>query len=96
MGLPRFLVLPGRRLRDLQSFLGHEDQLTVEALWPKLQAVVTWTGGSCGVLIPKLKSRLPAKTAIVEMGYLSSELLGSLNVNVSDQSMCPHLPGKLF
>jgi hypothetical protein len=85
-----------RRLRDLQSFLGHEDQLTVEALWPRLKAVVTWTGGSCGVLIPKLKSRLPAKTAIVEMGYLSSELLGSLNVNVQANQCVPTFQENFF
>ena len=85
-----------RRLRDLQSFLGHEDQLTVEALWPKLQAVVTWTGGSCGVLIPKLKSRLPAKTAIVEMGYLSSEFLGSLNVDVHANQCVPTFHENFF
>ena len=78
-----------RRLRDLQAFLGHEDQLTVEALWPKLQAVVTWTGGSCGVLIPDLQARLSAKTAIVEMGYLSSEFPGSLNVNVQTNQCIP-------
>ncbi len=85
-----------RRLRDLQSFLGHEDQLTVEALWPRLKAVVTWMGGSCGLLIPKLQSRLPAKTAIVEMGYLSSELLGSLNVNVHTNQCVPTFQENFF
>ena len=78
-----------RRLRDLQSFIGHEDQLTVEALWPKLKAVVTWTGGSCGALIPNLQARLSAKTAIVEMGYLSSEFPGSLNVDVQTNQCIP-------
>jgi len=88
-GVDPFPCPTRRRLRDLQSFLGHEDQLTVEALWPKLQAVVTWTGGSCGVLIPKLKSMLPAKTGIVEMGYLSSEFPGSLNVDVQANQCVP-------
>jgi GH3 auxin-responsive promoter len=95
-GLAPFPRPTRRRLRDLQSFLGHEDQLTVEALWPKLQAVVTWTGGSCGVLIPKLKSRLSAKTAIVEMGYLSSELLGSLNVNAQTNQCVPTFQENFF
>jgi hypothetical protein len=84
------------RLRFLQSFVGHEDQLTVEALWPKLQAVVTWTGGSCGVLIPKLRSSLPANAAIVEMGYLSSELLGSLNVDVQTNQCVPTFQENFF
>lgn len=85
-----------KRLRDLQAFLGHEDQLTVEALWPKLQAVVTWTGGSSGVLVPKLKSRLSSNTAIVEMGYLSSELLGSLNVDVQANQCVPTFHENFF
>jgi hypothetical protein len=85
-----------RRLRYLQSFIGHEDQLTVEALWPRLQAVVTWTGGSCGMLIPTLKSRLPAKARIVEMGYLSSEFLGSLNVNAQTNQCIPTFHENFF
>jgi len=91
-----FPRLSRRRLRYLQSFIGHEEQLTVEALWPKLQAVVTWTGGSCGVSISKLKSRLPAKAAIVEMGYLSSEFLGSLNVNVQRNQCVPTFHDNFF
>ena len=85
-----------RRLRFLQSLIGHEDQLTVEALWPKLKAVVTWTGGSCGALIPKLQSRLSEKTAIVEMGYLASEFLGSLNVDVQKNQCVPTFQENYF
>jgi hypothetical protein len=91
-----FPRLSRRRLRYLQSFLGHEDQLTVEALWPKLKAVVTWTGGSCGMLIPSLKTKLSTKTAIVEMGYLSSEFLGSLNVNVQINQCVPTFNENFF
>ena len=91
-----FPRLSRRRLRYLQSFLGHEDQLTVEALWPKLKAVVTWTGGSCGMLIPSLKTKLSTKTAIVEMGYLSSEFLGSLNVNVQTNQCVPTFNENFF
>ncbi len=85
-----------RRLRDLQAFIGHEEQLTVGALWPNLRAVVTWTGGNCGDVIPKLQSRLPEKTAIVEMGYLSSEFLGSLNVNVQTNQCVPTFHENFF
>ena len=94
-GLP-FPRLTSQRLRDLQSFIGYEDQLSVEALWPQLHTVVTWTGGSCGVLIPKLKSRLPTDAAIVEMGYLSSECLGSLNVDVRTNQCIPTFQENFF
>ena len=85
-----------RRLRYLQSFIGHEERLRVETLWPNLQAVVTWTDGSCGVLIPKLKSRLPERVTIVEMGYLSSEFLGSVNVNVQTNQCVPTFHENFF
>ncbi len=85
-----------RRLQFLQSFIGKEEQLTVEALWPNLRAVVTWTGGSCGVLIPKLRPRLSANTAIVEMGYLSSELWGSVNVDVQTNQCVPTFQENFF
>lgn len=85
-----------RRLRDLRAFIGHEEQLTVEELWPNLKAVVTWTGGNCGGLIPKLQSKLSEKTAIVEMGYLSSEFLGSLNVNVQTNQCVPMFHENFF
>ncbi|MDH5585144.1 MAG: GH3 auxin-responsive promoter family protein [Nitrospirota bacterium] len=91
-----FPRLSRRRLRYLQSLVGQEDQLTVEALWPKLKAVVTWTGGSCGALIPSLKAKLSAKTAIVEMGYLSSEFLGSLNVDVQTNQCVPTFHENFF
>lgn len=91
-----FPRLSRSRLRYLQSFIGQEDQLTVEALWPKLKAVVTWTGGSCGVLIPSLKTKLSTKTAIVEMGYLSSECLGSLNVDVQTNQCVPTFHENFF
>ncbi len=94
--IAQFPRLSRKRLQYLQSFLGHEEQLSVEALWPKLQAVVTWTDGNCGVLIPKLKSRLPADVAVVEMGYLSSEFLGTLNVDVKTNQCIPTFQDNFF
>ena len=48
--------------------------------WPKLKAIITWTCGNCASLIPKLKSIAP-NVAIVEMGYLSTEFRGSVNID---------------
>ena len=94
-GVP-FPPITRRRLRFLQSLIGHENQITVEALWPKLRAVVTWMGGSCGALIPQLKSRLSDNTIIVEMGYLASEMLGSLNVDVQANQCVPTFHENFF
>ena len=94
--IAKFPRLSRRRLQYLQSFVGKEEQLSVEALWPNLQAVVTWTDGNCGVLIPQLKSRLPATVGMVEMGYLSSEFLGSLNVDVQANQCIPTFHDNFF
>ncbi len=84
--LPR---ISRRRLKELRAFVGKEQALSVEALWPDLRAVVTWTGGNCGVLIPQIEARISKETAIVEMGYLSSEFLGSVNVDVRENRCVP-------
>jgi hypothetical protein len=78
-----------RRLTHLRAYLGREDQLTFATLWPNVRAVITWMGGNCGVLIPRLKALLSEDTALIEMGYLSSECLGSLNVDVVNNRCIP-------
>jgi hypothetical protein len=85
-----------RRLAELKEYRNDGGRLTVADLWPSLKAVVTWMGGNCGVLIPKLKPLLPAATALIEMGYLSSECLGSLNVDVMNNRCVLTFQDNLF
>lgn len=85
-----------KRTKELQSFVGRENSLTYESLWPNLQAVATWTGGSCKLLIPKLRSLLPGKTKITELGYLSSEFRGSITVDVINNKSIPALHENFF
>ena len=85
-----------RRLAELKAYVNHEARLTFADLWPDLKAVVTWTGGNCGALIPKLKAVLPDTTALIEMGYLSSECLGSLNVDVVNNRCIPTFQDHVF
>lgn len=84
------------RLSHLRALIGQEDRLTLASLWPSLRAVVTWTGGNCALLIPKLTALLPQGAAIIEMGYLSSECLGSLNVDVVRNRCVPTLHEQVF
>lgn len=81
---------------ELTRLAGQEDRLTVASLWPSLKAVITWTGGNCGLLIPRLKAALPDQTVVIEMGYLSSECLGSLNVDVTQNRCIPTFYENLF
>jgi hypothetical protein len=84
------------RLSWLRSLIGQEARLDFAALWPDLQAVVTWMGGNCAVLIPKLRSLLPQCASVIEMGYLSSECLGSLNVDVVNNRCVPTFHENFF
>lgn len=84
------------RLAYLHALTGQASTLDLAVLWPELRAVITWTGGNCSVLIPKLRILLPNETAVIEMGYLSSECLGSLNVDVRENRCIPTFQEHFF
>ena len=89
-------TLSKQRRQQLKELVGHEDQLTVANLWPQLTAVVTWTGGSCGVVLPSLKAKLPDHTSVIEMGYLSSECVGSVNVDPRTNRCVPMIQDNFY
>lgn len=84
------------RLPYLRTLIGQASTLDLATLWPELRAVITWTGGNCAMLIPKLRSLLSKETAVIEMGYLSSECLGSLNVDVCENRCIPTFQEHVF
>lgn len=84
------------RLAHLRTLVGQASRMDLASLWPDLRAVVTWTGGNCGSLIPKLRALLQKGTAVIEMGYLSSECLGSLNVDVRQNRCIPTFQEHFF
>ena len=84
------------RLRMMKALIGQEESLTLASFWPNLRAVVTWTGGSCGVLMPRVKSLLPSQAVVIEMGYLSSEFVGSLNIDVQSNLCIPTFYDNFF
>lgn len=47
-------------------------------LWPGIALVSTWTGGSCAMALDTLRTRLPANTRIVDLGYTASEVRGTV------------------
>lgn len=69
------------RSAELKSLLASKGQLLFYDLWPNLNALVTWTCGSCGVLLHQVKKALPKQCHIIEMGYLSSEFRGSITID---------------
>ena len=85
-----------RRSRELTRLYERQDVLTYADLWPGLAAIVTWTGGSCGVPLANLQGRYPAKTKLIEAGYVASEFRGTLNVDVARNACLPTLNDHFF
>lgn len=94
--LSRPYPVSSARLSQLQALVGHAARLDCATLWPNLQAVVTWTGGNCAMLIAGLRALLPPRTRVIEMGYLSSECLGTVNVDVLNNRCVPTLEENFF
>lgn len=82
MNIVRRSFRPDRkRAKFLGDVLSQNGRLSYKDIWPNLQQLVTWTGGSCGIALSSLRRELPDATDIVEMGYLASELRGSLTLD---------------
>lgn len=79
------------RARELAQRLEAAGELTYADIWPRLQGVLTWTGGSCGVALAALSRLLPAGVAIIEWGYSASEFRGSLNIDAKRNVCLPTL-----
>ena len=86
---------PGRAAR-LRATLEAAGRLTYADIWPDLAGVVTWTGGSCGVAIRALKPMLPPDCGIIELGYVASEVHGTVNVDPERNVCLPTLDQAIF
>ncbi len=81
------------RLADLYQAQGF---LLFKDLWPNLKAVVTWTGGSCGWMLPFLYKQISERTKIIEMGYFASEFRGNITVDIDRRDGVPTLHQNYF
>lgn len=77
----REFVSSASRVRHLAGKLESAGRLTYKDIWPNLRGVVTWTGGSCKVPLRNLTGSLPADCKIIELGYLASEVRGTINID---------------
>ena len=84
------------RARRLRGILDQSGSLTLADIWPRLAGLVTWTGGSCGVASRKLRPMLPTDCAVIELGYVASEVHGSLNVDPMRNLCLPTLTDTFF
>jgi hypothetical protein len=70
--------------------------LTFARLWPHIQLVTTWTGGSCGIALDKLRATLPSHTKVMELGYQSTECRGTIALEAETSSGLPPLHHHFF
>ena len=91
----RFVRNPSRA-RRLEYLRLRKGAITFADAWPDLAAVVTWTGGSCGVVLPALRKALPDSARIIEAGYAASEMRGTINIAVAQERCVPTLLDNFF
>ena len=65
-------------------------------LWPGLALVTTWTGGSCGIPLGALRTRLPPATQVMELGYQATEFRGTLPLEAGSPGGLPPLHHHYF
>ena len=93
--VPSFRADPGRA-SALRRRLETAGRLTYADIWSDLRAVVTWTGGSCGLAIERLQPMLTDGCPVFELGYLASEVSGTVNIDPLDGSCVATLQDNFF
>ena len=95
-GALRGLRADPRRASQLRERFAAAGRFTYAGVWPNLRAIVTWTGGSCGVALGALSGLLPEGVRIIEAGYVASEFRGTLNVDGLRNACLPTLRESYF
>ena len=87
--LERFCRPNPDRARELRELFERDPEPAFHRLWPYLQIVATWTGGSCGIAIETLKRKLPEKITLIGLGLLASELVATVTINAKTNEGLP-------
>lgn len=84
------------RADELEQRRNAAGRLTYADLWPGLSGVLTWTGGSCGVAVSNLRPLLTVNCPVYELGYLASEVTGTVNLDPHQIACVPTLGNAFF
>jgi GH3 auxin-responsive promoter len=76
--------------------LDRERELTFSNVWPGIRLITTWTGGSCGIALGRLRTKLPPGTAVMELGYQSTECRGTIALTANEAGGLPPLHHHFF
>ena len=68
-----------KRAQELQEiWTAKAGKVTFKDLWPNIQALACWTGGSSSIFLDQLRDEFGPNTLIRDLGYLSSEFRGTI------------------
>ena len=95
-GIEEKLKSGRQRAGELRELYARRQRITFADIWPLLQTVVTWTGGSCGIALDAVKQKLPEKTRIIELGYMASEARGTITVDAKRNFGLPTIQDTFF
>ncbi|MEZ0371167.1 MAG: GH3 auxin-responsive promoter family protein [Candidatus Sericytochromatia bacterium] len=84
-----------RRAAELGALFARDPRPDLRVIWPGLELISTWTGGSCRIALDALRTRIPAEVLVLELGYIASEFRGSIPVDANGQCL-PTLDRNFF
>ena len=93
--MPLLMACP-ERAQKLKARVLTDKGLTFYDAWPNIRLVVTWTGGSCGIAVNHIKKAFPGDSVFLDLGYLSSEVQGTITLNKKDTGGIPTLMDNFF
>jgi hypothetical protein len=94
--LRRIVAARLRPMPDRAARFASQSRLTFAEVWPEIRLVTTWTGGSCGIALLRLRAMLPAAAAVMELGYQSTEVRGTIALTAETAAGLPPLHHHFF
>jgi sterol desaturase/sphingolipid hydroxylase (fatty acid hydroxylase superfamily) len=74
------LAADAERAAELAALHEAGKEVRLAHLFPALRLVVTWTCASAGIAAEALRAELPRRARLMELGYVASELRGTITI----------------
>ncbi len=84
------------RAAQLRTLCDRLPDVRLRDVWPELEMITTWKGGSCGIALRALERSAASPDTIVELGYLSSEFSGTFTWDHNSGAGIPALLDNFF
>ncbi len=89
-------LIPAPAAAERLRVAAEHNALDFKTLWPNINLLTVWTGGSCGIAVAALRTALPDHTRVIELGYVASEFRGSVTIDVKSGAGLPTLQHHYF